>query len=510
MPDCAVYGTVQRLATEGKPVFFDSMRSTLVRVVAGGVSGALMLGGVAIAPAAQAVGVVDPATSVFRMFSTPTVDYQQQALSTGASAEPLLNSELPRITDPTRFRAIFGAAPNSQISKYQMRFRRCPNASNSDVARCTTEQEAKAETRTLDPGLVIAEDLDVDISDGMYGNIYRGQLWVDNTIGYLTQAYLAVMRQPRTLLPPMVLRDGVDAATIDLAKNDLTLSLRGWTNLPETNEQPQRSFSIWACPNAAPSQVETYDWDSSECTRLEEASLNRTTARDFTGGYSNIPERPDLPGQYLVVEDALKYGSLVNGGAHVTVRSHPYLIEDSEAATQQQGQQPQQGTGQQQNQGTQTPGQQAQTPTATPAETPTNTTTQVTAAQPTGAAALRLRVDQAPVVSTTGVGSVDGTTLTVRSPSVQKKGKRKKSYRAIVDPRYKGRVAFVLTRTTPKGEMIVAKSKVKNTNKKGRAKIRWKFAKRKPTGQYTLYVSFIPNKKYGKPGLTVSKTMSLR
>jgi len=119
-------------------------------------------------------------------------------------------------------------------------------------------------------------------------------------------------------------------------------------------------------------------------------------------------------------------------------------------------------------------------------------------------------VDQAPVVSTTGVGSVEGTTLTVRSPSVQKKGKRKKSYRAIVDPRYKGRVAFVLTRTTPKGEMIVAKSKVKNANEKGRAKIRWKFAKRKPTGQYTLYVSFIPNKKYGKPGLTVSKTMSLR
>jgi hypothetical protein len=213
-----------------------------------------------------------------------------------------------------------------------------------------------------------------------------------------------------------------------------------------------------------------------------------------------------LPGQYLIVEDTLKYGSLVNGGAHVTVRSVPYLIEDSEAASQQQGQQPQQGTAQQQNQGTQTPGQQAQTPTATP----TNTAAQATAAQPTGAAALRLRVDQAPVVSTTGVGSVEGTTLTVRSPSVQKKGKRKKSYRAIVDPRYKGRVAFVLTRTTPKGEMIVAKSKVKNTNKKGRAKIRWKFAKRKPTGQYTLYVSFIPNKKYGKPGLTVSKTMSLR
>ena len=340
----------------------------------------------------------------------------------------------------------------------------------------------------------------------MYGNIYQGQLISNGLYVGVSPHYLAVMRQPRTLLPPMVLRDGVDAARIDLAKNDLTLSLQGWTNLPETNERPQRNLSIWACPNAAPSQVETYDWDSSDCTLIEEASLNRTTARDFNGGYSNIPERPDLPGQYLIVEDTLKYGSLVNGGAHVTVRSHPYLIEDSEASSQEQGQQPQQGTAQQQNQGTQTPGQQAQTPTATP----TNTAAQATATQPTGAAALRLRVDQAPVVSTTGVGSVEGTTLTVRSPSVQKKGKRKKSYRAIVDPRYKGRVAFVLTRTTPKGEMIVAKSKVKNTNKKGRAKIRWKFAKRKPTGQYTLYVSFIPNKKYGKPGLTVSKTMSLR
>ena len=146
----------------------------------------------------------------------------------------------------------------------------------------------------------------------------------------------------------------------------------------------------------------------------------------------------------------------------------------------------------------------------TPAQTGVETPLQVATVQPTGAAALRLRVDQAPVVSTNGVGSADGTTLTVRSPSVQKKGKRKKTYRAIVDPRYKGRVAFVLTRTTPKGDMIVAKSKVKSTNKKGVAKIRWKFAKRKPTGEYTLYVSFIPKKKYGKPGLTVSKTMRLR
>jgi len=507
MPDCAVYGTVQRLATEGKPVFFDSMRSTLVRVVAGGVSGALMLGGVVIAPAAA--DPVDPATSNFRMFSTPAVEYQKQALSTGASAEPLLHADLPRISGSTRFLATFGALLGNQITSYQIRVRSC----TTTAALCLRpELEQPEVTRTLNPGLVISENIDFSVDDSMYGNIYQGQLIYSGLAGVSPQYvgvsphYLAVMRQPRTLLPPMVLRDGVDAARIDLAKNDLTLSLQGWTNLPETNERPQRNFSIWACPNAAPSQVETYDWDSSDCTLIEEASLNRTTARDFNGGYSNIPERPDLPGQYLIVEDTLKYGSLVNGGAHVTVRSVPYLIEDSEAASQQQGQQPQQGTAQQQNQGTQTPGQQVQTPTATP----TNTAAQATATQPTGAAALRLRVDQAPVVSTTGVGSVEGTTLTVRSPSVQKKGKRKKSYRAIVDPRYKGRVAFVLTRTTPKGEMIVAKSKVKNTNKKGRAKIRWKFAKRKPTGQYTLYVSFIPNKEYGKPGLTVSKTMSLR
>ncbi|MCH9678632.1 MAG: hypothetical protein K0U51_02240 [Actinomycetia bacterium] len=485
-------------------MFFESMKSTLVRAVAGAISGALILGGVAIAPAAQAVGGVDQATSNFQMFSTPAVEYQEQALSTGASAEPLFNAGLQRIAGRTTFRAIFGAAPNRQISQYQMGLRRCSNA--SDVANCDVDQEAAVVTRTLNPGLVIAEDLDVDIVDGMYGDIYRGQLLVDNAIGYVTPAYLAVMRQPRTLLPPMVLRDGVDAATIDLSNNDLTISLRAWTNLPETNERPRRNLSVWACPTGAPSQVRTYEWDSSECTRIEEANWNGTAARDFgPGGYSNTPERVSLPGQYLVVEDTLKYGSLVNGGAHVTVRSHPYLIEDSEAASTQQGQQPQQGTGQQQNQGTQT-----QTPIETPIETPTNTAAQATAAQPTGAAALRLRVDQAPVVSTTGVGSVDGTTLTVRSPSVQKKGKRKKSYRAIVNPRYKGRVAFVLTRSTPKGAMIVAKSKVKNTNKKGKAKIRWKFAKRKPTGEYTLYVSFIPKKRYGKPGLTVSKTMRLR
>ena len=123
---------------------------------------------------------------------------------------------------------------------------------------------------------------------------------------------------------------------------------------------------------------------------------------------------------------------------------------------------------------------------------------------------MRLRTPQAPLVSSTGTGSASGTDLTVRSPAVQKRGKRKKSYRAIVDPQYRGRVAFVLTRTTPKGKMIVAKSRVKNTNKKGRAKIRWKFANKKPPGTYTLYVSFIPKKRYNKPGLTVAKPVQLR
>ena len=470
-----------------------------------------MVGSFAYAPSANAVA--DPATLNLLMFSTPTVEYQQRALSTGASAEPLLNANLPRISGSTKFRATFGAAPDTSIDRYQMRVCQSTIAAGNDPCP-RVELEQPEVIRTLNPGLVLNEDIEFDIDrDAMYGDIYRGQLGGFSITEFstgrflvYTMPYLAVMRQPRTLLPPMVLRDGVDAATIDLSKNDLTFSFPQWTNLPETNERPRRNLSVWACPTGAPSQVRTYEWDSSECTRIEEANLNGTAARDFgPGGYSNTPERVSLPGQYLVVEDTLKYGSLVNGGAHVTVRSLPYLIEDSAVANQQQGQQPQQGTGQQQNQGTQT-----QTPIETPIETPTNTAAQATAAQPTGAAALRLRVDQAPVVSTTGVGSVDGTTLTVRSPSVQKKGKRKKSYRAIVNPRYKGRVAFVLTRTTPKGAMIVAKSKVKNTNKKGKAKIRWKFAKRKPTGEYTLYVSFIPKKRYGKPGLTVSKTMRLR
>ena len=101
-------------------MFFESMKSTLVRAVAGAISGALILGGVAIAPAAQAVGGVDQATSNFQMFSTPAVEYQEQALSTGASAEPLFNAGLQRIAGRTTFRAIFGAAPNRQISQYQM------------------------------------------------------------------------------------------------------------------------------------------------------------------------------------------------------------------------------------------------------------------------------------------------------------------------------------------------------------------------------------------------------
>ncbi|MEK9956602.1 MAG: hypothetical protein VW780_07520, partial [Actinomycetota bacterium] len=157
------------------------------------------------------------------------------------------------------------------------------------------------------------------------------------------------------------------------------------------------------------------------------------------------------------------------------------------------GQQQNQGAGQQQNEQNQGAGQQAFAATA-----------------PTGAAAVRLRTPQAPLVSSTGTGSASGTDLTVRSPAVQQRGKRKKSYRAIVDPQYRGRVAFVLTRTTPKGKMIVAKSRVKNTNKKGRAKIRWKFANKKPPGTYTLYVSFIPKARYNKPGLTVAKPVELR
>jgi len=207
-----------------------------------------------------------------------------------------------------------------------------------------------------------------------------------------------------------------------------------------------------------------------------------------------------------MMEEKLTYSSSVAGGVAVAVRSAPYPIINVAALTQNQqnnNQAGQQQAGPQQNNNQQA-GQQQQA-----AAQQGNQQAAAAAGVPTGAAGLRLQYGQAPLAGVNGTGVVDGTVLTVKSPAVQKRGKKKKRYQAIVDPKYRGRVAFVLTRTTPKGKMIVAKSKVKQTGANGKAKIRWKFANKKPPGTYTLYVSFIPKARYGKPGLTVSKPVRL-
>ena len=255
---------------------------------------------------------------------------------------------------------------------------------------------------------------------------------------------------------------------------------------------------LYACESDVAGQINTYDWNQTGCQLLSEHE-SAPGEREFSGDLIK-----DYVGKYLLAVTVARHKDWSRSGTTqlIQVRSGTYLITKSDTGAQASGNaQQNQGAGQQQNQQNQGAGQQQNQGAGQQA---------FAAAAPTGAAAVRLRTPQAPLVSSTGTGSASGTDLTVRSPAVQKRGKRKKSYRAIVDPQYRGRVAFVLTRTTPKGKMIVAKSRVKNTNKKGRAKIRWKFANKKPPGTYTLYVSFIPKKRYNKPGLTVAKPVQLR
>jgi hypothetical protein len=318
------------------------------------------------------------------------------------------------------------------------------------------------------------------------------------------------MQQPQAGGPPRLL-DGIqNVLELDVGSTDpvnYQMNSRGWSGLPVTNVQPTRIVTLWVCDSADAGQVESFTWDQSGCEIVIGTQLPSATPASMGEASENInPERfADHVGRYLVMDEQLAYSSLVAGGVTVAVRSRAYPIVNTSAPQQNQNQnQNQQAAPQQQNQ---QGGQQQQAGQQGAAN---NQQQALAAGVPTGAAALRLNYSQAPLVSTTGVGTSAGTQLTVRAPSVQKRGKRKKTYRAIVEPKYKGRVAFVLTRTTPKGKMIVAKSKVKTTGKNGKAKIRWKFAKKKPTGTYTLYVSFIPQARYGKPGLTVSKQVQLR
>ena len=321
--------------------------------------------------------------------------------------------------------------------------------------------------------------------------------------GYL---YLVPPTPQATALPTLMSTlAGTPATEID-ASAPFTMKTDPWTL--NANGSFDLIGGLYACESDNAGQVATYDWDQTGCSLLSEHE-SAPGEREFSGDLIK-----DYVGKYLLAVTVARHKDWSRSGTTelIQVRSGTYLItksdtgaqssgnaqpaqqqnQQNQGAAQQQNQQ-NQGAAQQQNEQNQGAGQQAFAATA-----------------PTGAAAERLRTPQAPLVSSTGTGSASGTDLTVRSPAVQKRGKRKKSYRAIVDPQYRGRVAFVLTRTTPKGKMIVAKSRVKNTNKKGRAKIRWKFANKKPPGTYTLYVSFIPNERYNKPGLTVAKPVELR
>lgn len=316
--------------------------------------------------------------------------------------------------------------------------------------------------------------------------------------------YLVPPTPQATALPTLTSTlAGTPATEID-ASAPFTLTTDPWTL--NANGSFDLIGGLYACDSDTAGQINTYDWNQTGCSLLSEHEL-APGEREFSGDLIK-----DHVGKYLLADTIANHKDWSRSGITqlIQVRSGTYLITKSDTGAQASGNaQQNQGAGQQQNQQNQGAGQQ-QNQGAGQQQNQGAGQQAFAAAAPTGAAAVRLRTPQAPLVSSTGTGSASGTDLTVRSPAVQKRGKRKKSYRAIVDPQYRGRVAFVLTRTTPKGKMIVAKSRVKNTNKKGRAKIRWKFANKKPPGTYTLYVSFIPKKRYNKPGLTVAKPVQLR
>jgi len=134
------------------------------------------------------------------------------------------------------------------------------------------------------------------------------------------------------------------------------------------------------------------------------------------------------------------------------------------------------------------------------------------------AAAAGIDVGQAPVLGIAGVAERNGLTLRMDIPEEQQRGlkRKKKTYRAFVSSRAaSGKVRFTLTRISPKGNLVIGKTKtVKLKKAKGqrRGVIKWKFAMKKPVGPYTVYVTYLPNKKAqrrGYEGVTAAKSMLL-
>lgn len=442
--------------------------------------------------------------------------FPQRAHSSGAvGTAQLLNGVGSNnyFADSITFSPQWSISPGEEMTSYQIWIERC---STPESASCRFRSRT---TERLTPGAGpgnYSESHDVDLERFDYGNYFRARILIktidargrrgeSSFTSNVRQGYLfAVPQQPFSTVPPFVVDSaGQAVADFDIARDDVKIVLPEWARV-EPHSPPyksSRTVNYWACQEQA-GQENTYDWDTSNCTVLSQEVFRTFSAREssepgssFSGGV----------GQYLVIEDKIETTTPSGTIADVTTRSSAYAIINT--AAPQQNQPNNQQAGQQGAQAGQQPAQGAQQ-----AEQQAGQADKQAAATgiPTGAAALRLNYSQAPLVSTSGVGTSAGTQLTVRSPAIQKRGKRKKTYRAIIDPKYRGRVAFVLTRTTPQGNMIVAKSKVKNATKSGKAKVRWKFNKKKPAGAYTLYVSFIPRARYGKPGLTVSKSVLLR
>lgn len=125
------------------------------------------------------------------------------------------------------------------------------------------------------------------------------------------------------------------------------------------------------------------------------------------------------------------------------------------------------------------------------------------------ALAKALRTTNAPLVSTSGVGTYRDATLRIKAPGKHKRG-TKKVYRASFTPKTTGQVSFALVRRADSGREIVAATKVAKLNKKGQKTLRWKLPKKMSKGGYTLYVSVKPAKSSGKAPFTVARTLQVR
>ncbi len=135
------------------------------------------------------------------------------------------------------------------------------------------------------------------------------------------------------------------------------------------------------------------------------------------------------------------------------------------------------------------------------------------------AAAAGIDVGQAPVLGIAGVAERNGLMLRMDIPEEQQRGlkRKKKTYRAFVSSRAAtGKVRFTLTRISPKGNLVIGKTKtvtLKKARGQRRGVIKWKFAMKKPIGPYTVYVTYLPDAKAqrrGYEGVTAAKSVLLK